>query len=39
MREVVTDWHSSGQLIELNSKWGIKDNPFLVEMHEKLKAN
>ena len=39
MREVVTDWHSSGSLIELNSKWGIKDNPFLVEMHEKLKGS
>ncbi len=39
MRDVVTDWHSSGKLIELNREWGIKDNPFLVEMHEELKAN
>jgi polar amino acid transport system substrate-binding protein len=35
MREVVTGWHSSGTLIELNSGWGIQDNPFLEEMHEK----
>ena len=39
MREVVTEWHSSGKLIELNAKWGIKDNPFLAEMNEKLKAD
>jgi polar amino acid transport system substrate-binding protein len=35
MREVVTDWHASGKLIELNREWGIQDNPFLAEMHAK----
>jgi polar amino acid transport system substrate-binding protein len=35
MRATVTDWHKSGQLIELNREWGIQDNPFLDEMHEK----
>jgi polar amino acid transport system substrate-binding protein len=39
IREVVTDWHRSGQLIELNREWGIKDNPFLDEMHEKYKSS
>jgi len=39
MRETVTDWHRSGQLIELNREWGIQDNPFLEEMHEKHKSS
>lgn len=39
MRETVTDWHSSGQLIELNAKWGIKPNPFLEEMHQTHKGS
>lgn len=38
MRKVSADWHKSGTLIELNRKWGIKDNPFLMEMHEKHKG-
>jgi polar amino acid transport system substrate-binding protein len=38
VREAVTDWHASGKLIELNSEWGIQDNPFLEEMHEKFKG-
>jgi polar amino acid transport system substrate-binding protein len=37
MSEVVADWHRSGKLLQLEKKWGIKENPFLVEMHEKLK--
>jgi len=39
MREAVTDWHRSGKLIELNREWGIKDNPFLQEMHEQHKSS
>jgi polar amino acid transport system substrate-binding protein len=39
MRETVTDWHRSGRLIELNREWGIQDNPFLDEMHEKYKSS
>lgn len=38
VRDAATDWHASGKLIELNRKWEIKDNPFLMEMHEKLKG-
>lgn len=38
MRKVSVDWHKSGKLIELNRKWGIKDNPFLTEMHNKYKG-
>lgn len=36
--EIVTDWHASGKLIELNAKHGIADSPFLQEMHEKLSS-
>jgi polar amino acid transport system substrate-binding protein len=39
MRQVATDWHKSGKLVELNAKWGIKPNPFLQEMHEKHKGS
>jgi len=38
MRKVSVDWHKSRKLIELNRKWGIKDNPFLTEMHNKYKG-
>ena len=37
MAQVVTDWHGSGKLIELNREWGIKDNPFLAEMHREAR--
>lgn len=36
MREIVTDWHSSGYLIERNTFWEISDNPFLQEQHDAL---
>jgi polar amino acid transport system substrate-binding protein len=38
MSEIVTDWHASGKLIELNAKHGIADSPFLQEMHEKFSS-
>ena len=33
--DIVTDWHKSGQLIELNKKWGVPTNEFLEEAHAK----
>lgn len=39
MREVVTDWHASGKLIELNREWGIKDSSFLEQLHQKHKSS
>lgn len=39
MKETSAEWHKTGFLIELNAKWGIKDNPFLQEMHEKHKGS
>ncbi|MFP5480274.1 MAG: hypothetical protein ACLGIE_11390 [Alphaproteobacteria bacterium] len=37
MREVSTDWHKSGFLIERNAANGIAPNPFLQEQHDNLK--
>jgi polar amino acid transport system substrate-binding protein len=39
LRKLSVDWHKSGKLIELEKKWGIKQNPFLVEMNKKLKGS
>ncbi|HTS90902.1 MAG TPA: transporter substrate-binding domain-containing protein [Stellaceae bacterium] len=33
---MVTEWHKTGWLLEREKKWGIKESPFLVEMHKKL---
>lgn len=38
MKEVSTEWHKSGKLLELEKKWGIKASPYLLETHQKLKA-
>ncbi len=35
LSDVVTDWHSSGKLIELNEKWEITPNPYLEEANKK----
>lgn len=35
MVDMSKSWHKSGRLIELEKKWGIKPNAYLVEMHEK----
>ena len=39
MKALSVDWHKSGKLLELEKKWGIKPNPFLVTMHEKYKGS
>lgn len=36
MREIVTDWHKTGFLIERNAAAGIADSPFLQEQHDSL---
>jgi polar amino acid transport system substrate-binding protein len=33
--EIVTDWHRTGKLIELNKEWGIPDNEYLEQAHAK----
>ena len=37
MSEIVTDWHKTGKIIELNAAHGIAPSPFLQEQHEKFK--
>jgi polar amino acid transport system substrate-binding protein len=39
MKEISTEWHRKGTLIELEKKWGMKPSPFLQEMHDKLKGS
>ena len=37
LKKTSIEWHKSGKLLELEKKWGIKENPYLKEMHDKLK--
>jgi polar amino acid transport system substrate-binding protein len=37
MSKVVTDWHKSGLIIQLEKKWGVKPTKFAQEMHDKYK--
>jgi polar amino acid transport system substrate-binding protein len=37
LKKLSIDWHKSGKLLELEKKWGIKENPYLKEMNQKLK--
>lgn len=38
LSEAIIDWHTSGWLIELETKWGIPPTAWLADMHEKCKA-
>jgi len=38
LKEMSTDWHKTGKLLELETKWGIKQSPYLIETNKKLKA-
>ncbi len=39
MKDVSTEWHKTGKLLELEKKWGIKASPYLIETHDKLKGS
>jgi polar amino acid transport system substrate-binding protein len=39
MKDLVTEWHAKGTLLELERKWGLKNSPFLIEMNKKLKSS
>jgi polar amino acid transport system substrate-binding protein len=39
LKKLSVDWHKSGKLLELEKKWGIKENPFLKEMNQKHKGS
>ncbi|MFC7397946.1 transporter substrate-binding domain-containing protein [Chelatococcus sp. GCM10030263] len=38
LKDMSVDWHKSGKLLELESKWGIKQSPYLIETNKKLKS-
>ncbi len=38
LKEMSVDWHKSGKLLELETKWGIKQSPYLIETNKKLKS-
>ncbi|HAB37424.1 MAG: transporter substrate-binding domain-containing protein [Tateyamaria sp.] len=37
MSEMITGWHKSGRILELEKKWGVTNTPFAKEMHDKYK--
>ena len=37
MGEMITEWHKSGRILELETKWGVANTPFAQAMHEKYK--
>jgi polar amino acid transport system substrate-binding protein len=38
VKEMSVDWHKSGKLLALETKWGIKQSPYLIETNKKLKG-
>lgn len=37
MSEITTEWHKSGRILELETKWGVANTPFAMAMHDKYK--
>ncbi len=37
MSEMIVDWHKSGRILELETKWGVANTPFAKAMHDKYK--
>jgi polar amino acid transport system substrate-binding protein len=37
MSEMIIDWHKSGRILELETKWGVANTPFAKAMNEKYK--
>lgn len=37
MSDMVVGWHKSGRILELETKWGVKNTPFAKAMHDKYK--
>jgi polar amino acid transport system substrate-binding protein len=35
MSEMIIDWHQSGRILELETKWGVANTPFAIAMNEK----
>ncbi|SMF82414.1 amino acid ABC transporter substrate-binding protein, PAAT family [Tistlia consotensis] len=39
MSDMIKDWHKTGRILELETKYGVKNTPFALEMHEKYKGS
>ncbi len=39
MADMVRNWHASGRILELETKWGVANTPFAKRMHEKWRYN
>lgn len=37
MSDMIKDWHKSGRILELETKWGVANTPFAKAMHDKYK--
>lgn len=37
MGEMIEGWHKSGRILELETKWGVANTPFAMEMNAKYK--
>lgn len=37
MSDQIKSWHKSGRILELETKWGVKNSPFAMKMHEEHK--
>lgn len=37
MSEMIIEWHKSGRILELETKWGVANTPFAKAMNEKYK--
>jgi len=37
MSDMIKDWHKSGRILELETKWGVENTPFAEAMHAKFK--
>lgn len=35
--ELIQKWHGTGRILELEKKWGARNTPFALRMHEKYK--
>ena len=38
MSEMITEWHKSGRILELETKYGVPNTPFAMKMNEELKG-
>jgi len=37
MSDMITEWHTSGRILELETEWGVANTPFAEAMHAKFK--